>query len=99
VKGVGDQIDYGMRYYDPRVGRFLSVDPLTKKVPYYTPYQYAGNGPIVNIDMDGLEEVHYIFVWLKSTNGKEAVFKLSGKTVGTPTGEIDKNGFPVYDRP
>jgi RHS repeat-associated protein len=37
VKGVGDQIDYGMRVYDPRVGRFLSVDPLTKDYAEYSP--------------------------------------------------------------
>ena len=56
VKGVGDQIDYGMRVYDPRIGKFLSVDPLTKNYPWYTPYQFAGNKPIWAIDMDGLEE-------------------------------------------
>jgi hypothetical protein len=37
--------------------RFLSVDPLTSKYPWYTPYQYAGNIPIAMIDIDGLEEV------------------------------------------
>jgi RHS repeat-associated protein len=48
--------DYGMRIYDPRVGRFLSTDPLTSKYPFYTPYQYAGNKPIRFIDRDGAEE-------------------------------------------
>jgi RHS repeat-associated protein len=55
VKGAGDQYDYGMRMYDPRVGRFLSVDPLTPKYAYYTPYQFAGNTPIWASDLDGLE--------------------------------------------
>jgi RHS repeat-associated protein len=27
VKGEGNQIDFGSRIHDPRVGRFLSVDP------------------------------------------------------------------------
>ncbi|MEZ2442984.1 RHS repeat-associated core domain-containing protein [Chitinophaga sp. RCC_12] len=35
VKGEGNQQDYGMRIYDPRLGRFLSVDPLTKGYPHY----------------------------------------------------------------
>jgi RHS repeat-associated protein len=30
VKGEGNQQDYGMRIYDARLGKFLSVDPLMK---------------------------------------------------------------------
>jgi RHS repeat-associated protein len=56
IKGEGDQQDYGMRIYDPRLGRFLSVDPLTKDYPWYTPYSFAGNKPIWATDLDGLEE-------------------------------------------
>ena len=48
--------DYGFRIYNPAVGRFLSVDPLSPEYPFYTPYQFAGNKPIVAIDLDGLEE-------------------------------------------
>ncbi len=55
MKGAGNQQDYGMRIYDPRLGRFLSVDPITKKYPELTPYQFASNTPIAAIDMDGLE--------------------------------------------
>jgi len=56
VKGVGNQQDYGMRIYDTRIGRFLSTDPITKKYPWYTPYQFAGNKSLNSIDLDGLEE-------------------------------------------
>jgi hypothetical protein len=56
VKGEGNQQDYGMRIYDPRLGKFLSVDPITSDYPFYTPYQFAGNKPIVAADLDGLEE-------------------------------------------
>ena len=48
--------DYGMRIYDKRLGRFLSVDPLTREYPWYTPYQFAGNKPIEFTDRDGEEE-------------------------------------------
>lgn len=99
VKGEGNQQDYGMRIYDNRLGRFLSVDPLIKNYPYYTSYQYAGNSPVSNVDLDGLEEVHYIFIWVKSSAGKEAVLKLGGYMVGTPTGKVDKNGIMEYKEP
>ena len=55
VKGEGNQQDYGMRIYDSRLVKFLSVDPLKKDYPWYTPYQFAGNSPIRFIDLDGLE--------------------------------------------
>jgi hypothetical protein len=48
--------DYGFRIYNPGIGKFLSVDPLTKSYPWYTPYQFAGNKPIWAVDLDGLEE-------------------------------------------
>lgn len=58
VKGTGNQQDYGMRIYDPRLGRFLSIDPLTKSFPQLSPYQFADNNPILNIDLDGLEPLN-----------------------------------------
>ena len=47
--------DYGMRLYNPAIARFLSVDPLSNKFPWYSPYEYAGNKPIAFIDLDGAE--------------------------------------------
>lgn len=63
VKGItgnykydGLQYDYGFRIYDPRVGRFLSVDPLFKGYPWNSTYAYAENDVIRSIDLDGLEK-------------------------------------------
>jgi RHS repeat-associated protein len=60
VKGEGNQQDYGMRIYDPRLGKFLSVDPLTRGYSMLTPYQFASNRPMDGIDIDGLEYTHYV---------------------------------------
>ena len=68
VKGEGNLQDYGMRIYDPRVGKFLSVDPMTRKYPELTPYQFASNGPIAGVDLDGLENYHYSL--LRDKEGK-----------------------------
>lgn len=59
VKGEGNQQDYGMRIYDPRLVRFLSVDPLTKEYPWNSTYAFAENEPIANIDLDGAEKKPY----------------------------------------
>jgi hypothetical protein len=44
--------------YDTRVCRFISVDPITKKYPELTPYQFASNRPIDGIDLDGKEHFY-----------------------------------------
>jgi len=46
---------YGARYYMAWVGRFVSVDPLAGDYPYLTPYNYAGNKPIGDLDIDGMQ--------------------------------------------
>ena len=44
------------RYYDPAVGRFLSIDPIRFKsgdIHKINNYEYTNNNPVVNIDSDG----------------------------------------------
>ncbi|MCK7556240.1 RHS repeat-associated core domain-containing protein [Chitinophaga sedimenti] len=59
-KGDGGQQDYGMRVYDARLGRFLSVDPIAIDYPWNSTYAFAENEPVSNIDLDGLERVSAI---------------------------------------
>jgi RHS repeat-associated protein len=47
--------DYGFRNYDPQTGRFVQLDPMADDYPTLTPYQFAGNDPVANVDLDGLE--------------------------------------------
>ena len=46
--------DYGFRFYDAAVGRFWTIDPLAEADAHQTPYAYANNNPVSNIDVDGL---------------------------------------------
>src|SRR5690606_20620385 len=57
VKGIGDQQNYGLRIYDSRLGRFLSVDPLAKEYPWNSSYAFAENDVIRSIDLDGAEKL------------------------------------------
>jgi hypothetical protein len=53
--GIGNFDEFKFRGYDSRIARFISDDPLTKKYPWYTPYQFSGNTPIWARDLEGLE--------------------------------------------
>lgn len=53
TKGTGNSYDFGNRQYDPRLGRWLSLDPLKAMYPSISPYCYAGNTPIAAKDPDG----------------------------------------------
>ncbi|WP_343745154.1 DUF6443 domain-containing protein [Chitinophaga sp.] len=54
---------YGARDYDVQIGRFMRVDPVTSDFVHLSPYQFAANDPIKNIDLDGLEPVSAIETW------------------------------------
>lgn len=52
---AGDAYDFGARVYDARLGRWMSCDPLEKKYPSFTPYNFAINCPLLFIDPNGKE--------------------------------------------
>ncbi len=56
VSGDGNQYDYGFRIYNPRIGKFLSVDPLFKSYPWNSTYAFAENDVIRSVDLDGKEK-------------------------------------------
>ena len=74
LKGNGNSINYLARIYDPRLGNFLSVDPLTKRFPMLTPYQFASNTPIQAIDLDGLEGLIVVKMDKPPTNFNKTLF-------------------------
>ncbi|WP_434063925.1 RHS repeat domain-containing protein [Mangrovimonas cancribranchiae] len=55
IKGEGNSINYKFRMHDPRVGRFLSLDPLAPQYPHNSPYAFSENRVIDGIELEGLE--------------------------------------------
>ena len=49
--------DFGARLYNPRLGRWLSPDPLAEKYYSLSPFNYCGNDPVIYIDVNGKEWV------------------------------------------
>ncbi|MFK7115679.1 RHS repeat-associated core domain-containing protein [Flavobacterium oreochromis] len=67
IKGEGNSYDFGARFYDSRIGRFLSLDPLQTKFANLSPYIYAANNPVSHIDQDGKYAlfIHYMLTRYK----------------------------------
>ena len=53
VKGEGNSYNFGARMLDPRVGRWLAVDPKGELFTSQSRYIYSANCPIYYIDNDG----------------------------------------------
>lgn len=55
IKGKGNSINYTFRMYDTRLGRFLSIDPLSSKYAHNSPYTFSENRVIDGVEFEGLE--------------------------------------------
>lgn len=53
IKGDDNSLDFGGRIYDNRICRWLSIDSKAKDYPAYSPYNFALDNPVINIDVDG----------------------------------------------
>jgi RHS repeat-associated protein len=60
----GDLMDgavvFKYRIHDPRIGRFLSVDPLAPEYPWNSAYAFAENQVISSIDLEGAESYYEV---------------------------------------
>jgi RHS repeat-associated protein len=61
LKGEGNSYDFGNRMYDPRLGKFLSMDRLASKYASQSPYVFAGNTPVMAVDAGG--DSVLLFIW------------------------------------
>ena len=59
LKGKGNSYTTEFRQYDPRVGRWLSVDPLAESFTSHSPYHSFLNNPLSNIDPKGDSSISY----------------------------------------
>lgn len=87
LKGQGNSLDYGARINDPRLGRWLSVDPLAAKYPWQSPYVSLDNNPIKLVDPTGMGTDDFVqrkdgsIYWDKNANS-QATTKKGEKYLG-----------------
>ncbi|MDA3799776.1 MAG: hypothetical protein PF692_11925 [Kiritimatiellae bacterium] len=58
----GSHLAFKYRVHDARIGRFLSIDPLTAKYPHNSPYAFSENSVIAYRELEGLEKVFYAHI-------------------------------------
>jgi len=61
----------GARFYNGRIGRWMSVDPLAADAPESSPYNAMWNNPILNVDPDGC--------WANPVFGTDGTYKRNTK--------------------
>ena len=76
VKGDGKTFDFGARFYDSRVGRFLTVDPKAREFPWQTTYNYAANSPLILVDENGEGPIKWLL--RAATLGPRLLAKATG---------------------
>ncbi len=69
LKGEGNSLNYTFRMHDPRVGRFLSLDPLSAQYPHNSPYVFSENRVIDGVELEGLEYLDYSEAKVELMNG------------------------------
>lgn len=53
IAGTGNSMDFGARMYNPRLARFNSMDPYAGIISFQSPYLFANNSPVTEIDKNG----------------------------------------------
>ncbi|NET37569.1 MAG: RHS repeat-associated core domain-containing protein [Cyanothece sp. SIO1E1] len=91
---AGLTIDYMMaRNYDPMIGRFMQIDPLSASFPDYSPYNYTLNNPINMWDPDGRAPVGCCKSGSKKA--RETSFALRRPMVALTIGQVSETGMNI----
>ncbi|WP_445712146.1 RHS repeat domain-containing protein [Flavobacterium sp.] len=68
LKGIGNSYTTHFRQYDPRIGRWLTIDPKTANYPQYSPYLSFNNNPLFHTDPLGDDPPERIGLWNRVGN-------------------------------
>jgi len=91
VSGGGNSYTTQFRQYDPRLGRWKSLDPLAGKFPNMSPFNAFNNNPIIYIDKEGTDTLYFHSQIMESSNGKTILFKITFSVV--------QNGVETFIEP
>lgn len=83
--------DFVARQYDPQIGRWTTIDPLSQNRYWTTPYNYVQNNPMIRMDPNGMTDY--------TLNQKTGEIKQVGEENDDPDSilrsKVNKNGEAV----
>ena len=90
--------DFGARFYDNIVPRFITQDEKAEKWNLVSPYSYVLNNPLSFVDVDGKD----IYIWYNARdengNTKQAYFRFNGKNADSaPMNMFVQNVLKAYN--
>ena len=90
--------DYGLRIYDCRLGRFMSIDPLSSSFAWNSTYCFAENTPLWGIDLDGGEFKDAIKLAKTTASFLKAytAYEVRKKTDATASSALIKFAITIY---
>jgi RHS repeat-associated protein len=81
VKGEGNGYTTEFRQYDPRLGRWLSLDPLLAEFSDVSPYSINFANPIIYTDSIGESPISLFAKWVLKMGAKAALKKYMHKQI------------------
>ena len=99
IKGNGNSYTTAYRQYDPRIGRWLSVDPLSANQADMSPFKAFLNNPILYTDIAGDTEkerqaaLQEARSYVSLSTGNSSSYDFAGYHQGSPGNPIDCSGM------
>jgi RHS repeat-associated protein len=82
--------DYGARWYDGSLGRWMSVDPLAEKTANINTYSYVKSNPMLLLDRDGM-------LWVNPYKSQGADYKDQADAVDAILNALKTQDTELYD--
>ena len=88
--------DFGARLHYPAIPHFTSIDPLSEKYAWLSPYLYCANNPVNFVDLDGREVNLWATTLQDTENWVKRFFFLATHTFITVTDKDNKTHYYAY---